>query len=466
MKTQKQQMKLRSQQMRHKILCFLCILLLSNCSSMKGSLKSPQDILNRQDLKSEQISSAWVISGDEQLRSLLAKALGNNWDIQQAKAKIVEAEALRKEAHSDLWPILNSSAKYDLSGTKNKGGSKELSTAFSTSADLSYTLDIWGKVRDNIHASDYALEAQRSEQEAAYQTLAVNVITTYVDLQSAMARLGLSRENLENNQHIQVISDARFSAGVINRSDADRIRIDNLNLEMQIAELKLDIEKLKNALVVLTGQSILSDIAATKFHHLKPLEPIESETLKRRPDIHGALANLRAAGARTDAAEKALFPDISVTASGAINDKILGKLFDAQSYTWGLGASIAQTLFDAMKRGDRIDAAIAQEAQAIATYEQTVLRAVQNCADILAEDSILLKRQSLLSDQAEMEQKVFDREQARWRAGAAPLAEVLRDKNNLNQSHQQELELLARRYILYALWLQASAMQPQQIITE
>lgn len=433
---------------------------------MKSSLKGPQDILVKQELKPEQISSEWVIGDDEQLRSLLIKALGNNWDIQQAKAKIVEAEALRKEAHTDLWPTVNSSAKYDLSGSKNRGDSHKFSTAFSTSADLSYTLDIWGKVRDNVNAAEYSFEAQRAEHDAVYQTIAVSIITTYADLQSAIARLDLTQENLENTRRLQKISDARFKAGLISGSDADRIRIDTLNAETQIAELKFNIEKLKNALAVHLGQNTLPEITEIKLHPIQPFAPIESITLKKRPDIRGALANMRAAGARTEAAQKALLPDISIGTNGAINDKIFGKVFDAQSYSWGLGISIAETLFDAMKRGNRIDTAIAQEAQTITTYEQTVLRAVQSCADIMAEDSVLLKRQDLLSNQTVMEKKVFNREQARWQAGATPLAEVLRDKNNLNQSRQQEVELLARRYTLYALWLQASAKQPYIIFTK
>ena len=257
------------------------------------------------------------------------------------------------------------------------------------SAQLSvgYSIDVFGAARRSAEAADAQRDAQAWQLRAAQLTLAGNVVATAIQWASL-------QEQLEATVRLREISMRQWelllvqrrlgeSAGAVVLVQESVLR----QAESAVASLERQVAQERDQLAALLG-TVPSDsaLATVRLADLTlPDVPtrLPAELLSRRPDVEVALAQLHAANANVGVAVANMLPQISLTADYGSSALSLARLFKAGGLFWGVGAGVAQPIFEGHALTARTDAAQAQLEQTLAQYSATVLGAFQNVADSL-----------------------------------------------------------------------------------
>jgi NodT family efflux transporter outer membrane factor (OMF) lipoprotein len=158
---------------------------------------------------------------------------------------------------------------------------------------------------------------------------------------------------------------------------------------------------------------------------------LPSEVLAKRPDIAAAEAQLRAAQANVEAARRALFPRISLTASYGQASKELSSLFAGGNWVWGVAPQLLAPIFDAGRLRAGVQQAQAQQQSSLAQYEKAVQVAFKEVNDALVARTTLGDQGQALQAQVRAEAQRVELAQLRWRMGASAYLEVLDAQRSL-----------------------------------
>jgi len=158
---------------------------------------------------------------------------------------------------------------------------------------------------------------------------------------------------------------------------------------------------------------------------------VPSEVLARRPDIGAAEAQLRAAQANVEAARRAYFPRIALTASYGQASKELSALFAGGTWVWGVAPQLIAPIFDAGRLRAGVQQAQAVQQSALAQYDKTVQVAFKEVSDALASQSLLAEQLQALQLQLRAETQRVGLAQSRWQLGATAYGEVLDAQRSL-----------------------------------
>jgi multidrug efflux system outer membrane protein len=197
-----------------------------------------------------------------------------------------------------------------------------------------------------------------------------------------------------------------------------------------------------------------------------PIVPVglPSDVLQRRPDVASAERAVAAANALVGVAESAWFPSIALSASGGWESKDIARLIEAPSLLWAVGGSVAQTVFDGGRTRAREDQARAGHELTLASYRQTVLRALQEVEDGLSSLNTLSVAYRQSQDAVSSAQKVLDIAQDRYAGGLSTYLDVVTAQQNVLNSQRLSSQLRGQQlqsttYLIKALgggWLTAT----------
>jgi len=177
---------------------------------------------------------------------------------------------------------------------------------------------------------------------------------------------------------------------------------------------------------------------------------IPSELLQRRPDIAAAERRIAAANAQIGVAQSALYPQISIGATGAVESAEIGRLLRSDSAEWSAGPSASQVLFDAGRRRARISVAVAQREEASALYRQQVLSAFRDVEDQLSALRVLEEEAAVQGRAVDAARQSADLSLIRYKGGLATYLEVLTDQTILLNDQRVAAGLVARRIVASA----------------
>jgi NodT family efflux transporter outer membrane factor (OMF) lipoprotein len=259
---------------------------------------------------------------------------------------------------------------------------------FTLSATISYALDIWGGERRQVEALAAQADAQRYAVEAAYLTLSANVVNTMI------ARAAYRDEILATEEIIALvgeqidITNAQATAGASAYSAVVTLENERATLEASVPALAQKVSQADDLLALLAGQFpsewhaqpvSLADIAVPADLP----QTLPSTLVRRRPDILQAEAALHVASANIGVATAALFPDITLSASGGFDNTAMHGLMDSKGQVWSIGAGIVAPLFQGGTLWHQRKAALAAFDESNASYRETVLAAFSQVADTL-----------------------------------------------------------------------------------
>jgi multidrug efflux system outer membrane protein len=374
----------------------------------------------------------WKIYGDAVLDDLQGRALAANQDLRAAVARVDQARAAARISESDLYPRLDldPSEQRNRTSADLSGGQSVTRTTIRLPLDLSYEVDLWGRVRRSVEAGAAQYEASQADMQNVLLTLQADLARNYFNLRSLDSQLDLLRRTIElRSRNLQLVTSL-FNNGQVGRLEVAQAQTELANAQADIAALKRRRAATEHALAVLVGEPVANFVLPLPPPNLEVRPPLmavglPSSLLERRPDIAAAERRMMAANARIGMAEAAFFPAISLTGSAGYGSEELSRLFRWDNRTWSLGPFISLPVFDAGRNRAQLAQAEAAWQEAVAAYRQQVLVAFREVEDALSDLRIL-------AEQAEAQQRALtsarqaaDLSGKRYRAGMVSYLEVV-----------------------------------------
>lgn len=331
-------------------------------------------------------SALWRGFGDATLDGLIADALAANTDIQAADARLRQARATRDAASAALGPTLNASASAGRSRTPPAGAGNSLKAGF----DASWEPDFFGVNAHAAAAANADAEASAATLAATRLSVAGEVALDYLALRGTQARLAIANANLTAQQETLQIARWRAQAGLATALDVSQAETSALQTLAGIPTLQASAAQSRHALAVLTGRtpaaldSLLGPTAALPQPPAGLGADLPAATLRRRPDVLAAEQQLRAAAERVAQQDAASRPQLALQASVAWSALTLSGL-GTQAAAASLLGSATQPLFDGGQRRATLSAQQAAFDAARASYAASVLAALQDVEDALAQ---------------------------------------------------------------------------------
>jgi NodT family efflux transporter outer membrane factor (OMF) lipoprotein len=342
----------------------------------------------------------WKIYGDPELDQLEAEATKANQSIVAAEANYRVARTLVDQARAGLFPAVDLGAAAGRgNGSNTQGGVRN---SVSASVDATWEIDLWGRVRRAIEASQANATANQADLESARLSVQAEVAIAYFSVRIADSGQRLLDDTVKGYQRLLDLTTNRYNVGVAARADVVQAETQLKSAQAQAVDNRATRAQFEHAVAVLIGRApaqyslaVAGDVSAP------PAVPpgLPSQLLERRPDIAAAERRMAAANAEIGVATAAFYPTIGLSATGSFASSEFAHLLSIPNRFWAIGASLAEPLFDAGLRRAQRDQTIAQYDFAVATYRQTVLSGFQEVEDNLAILAVL-KDESAIQEQA------------------------------------------------------------------
>jgi multidrug efflux system outer membrane protein len=334
--------------------------------------------------------SWWQLFQDEELKELVRVALQENKDLRIAVTRVDQARAVLGITRADQLPRVDAGASATTNRTsetvrpRGQGGE---ASVLSTTADLSFEIDIWGRLRRASEAARAELLASEEARHAVAMTLVSDVAAAYLQLRELDLELEITRRNVESRRQSLQIARERLGAGLTSALDLRQAEAELASTAAQIPDLERQIAQTENQLSILLGRNPGGvtrgrPLAGQTFPPAVPAG-LPSALLERRPDIRQAEATLVAANARIGVAKAAFFPQISLTGLFGVESGALSDLFTGPSRVWRFGPSAALPIFNAGRNRANLALTEAQQREALHRYEQAIQQAFREVEDAL-----------------------------------------------------------------------------------
>lgn len=376
----------------------------------------------------------WRSFNDRELDALIERALASNHDIRIAVARLREARALRGEARLDFAPTVTSSAAQvdarasELTRAPNVARDREY---YDAGFDALWELDFFGRVRRNVEARSAQVQSAEASVYSTQVSITAEVARQYFELRGAQQRLAVAQRNADNQRETLRITTARLDAGRGTQLDVSRAQAQLSATLATIPDFEESLTRSILRLGVLIGASPETLIPTLSASREAPTLPVAHNIgtpealLRRRPDIIRAERDLAAATANIGVAVADLFPRISFVGRWGFAALDSGDLGDAASETWSFGPSIQWAAFDLGRVRQRIHAREAAADGALAKYEQTVLRALEETDASLTAYAKALAKQEHVEASAAASLDAATLARVRFENGASDFLTVL-----------------------------------------
>jgi multidrug efflux system outer membrane protein len=367
-----------------------------------------------------------TVFDDPALQRLITIALTENFDVQIAASRILQAEAQHRITRADRFPTVDGQASVQgshsvVNGDKPTAGIAQLG------GSLSWEVDFWGKFRRATEAARAEIVASEWGRRAIVTSLVSQVASDYFVLRALDSELDISRRTLTSREESLRLTEVREQGGATSLVDVRQAEQLVFTARGQIVDLQRQIEQQENALSVLLGRNpgpVERGRALTDQTHAPVVpEGLPSALLDRRPDIQRAEQDIVAANARIGVAKAAYFPQIALTGSGGIASTALSSLFTAGA--WAVGAGVVQPIFNAGRNRSQVALTEARRQEAELAYRQTVQRAFREVSDAIVGYRRVREFRETQEDLLRAAQDARRLADLRYQGGATSYLEVL-----------------------------------------
>jgi len=352
-------------------------------------------------------SAWWHVFNDNQLNQVLGKALQKNGNLIIAASNIRAAAAQAKIAGAPLFPQLSSS----LQGSKSKqnfiglpigdGGDilSSESVSYGLSLNVSWELDLWGKLRADKAAAVAQLQASQADYIAAQLSLVGQVCKVWFAVIASNGQMELAKATVENWRSSYERVKRRYESGLTTSLD---LRLSHSNLARAQAgysasqfQYESVLRQLETLLWQFPHANIAHSAALPSLSENVP-EGLSANLLNRRPDLAAAERRLAAAGATVSGAKRALLPQISLTGSRGTSSTALGDLLSGDFSVWSFAGNILQPLFQGGRLRANVSLAKSQEGIALMQYQNSALQAFAEVGNALSNEKYLKEQEEAL----------------------------------------------------------------------
>lgn len=445
-----------------------------------------------------ELTQWWTTFNDEELNSLIHRALKQNLNLQQAESRIRQARYERSIATGELFPGIDANGGYQhargsknvvippgafssssgSSGSKSSGSSGsgktttlrppgELGTAQQSTAapaggpqsplgnggfpgvetdlyqagfDAVWEVDIFGGARRGMEAASADLTAAVENRRAVEVSLLAEVARTYIDLRGLQLQLSIAQQNLADQRKLIAIIREKQKVGLTTYLNVDQQNVEVANTAAAIPAIEAQLRQSIHALAILLAQgpdTLMRELTPpAELPGLPPRVPVglPSDLLWRRPDVRESERKLAAATARIGMQKAQLFPQFSITGELGLDSSEPSKLLDWSSRYFLLSPGVSWPIFDAGQISGRVKVAREVAKQALISYRQTILQALKEVDDAIANYRLEQVRQKSLIEAVNFSRESVRLSREQYVQGVVDFIVVLDAERNLLQS--------------------------------
>jgi NodT family efflux transporter outer membrane factor (OMF) lipoprotein len=398
----------------------------------------------------------WGQFDDSGLDVLETRVADANQDLKAAYARLLQARAATRIARADLFPTLTAGASATRSRTsvnspKFPPGAEPVGNNFDLEADLSYEIDVWGRVRNAVASAKAGQQASAADLATLNLAIHAELATDYFSLRSQDAQQKLLDQTVLDYSKALDLTRNLYNGGAAALADVAQAEAQLETARTQSADIRLQRAQSEHAIAVLLGQNPSAFHLDTNPLLISVAPPdiapgLPSSLLERRPDVAAAERRTAAANAQIGVARAAYFPVFSLAAAAGFDSTNSSNWLTAPSRLWSLGpAEGLLTIFDAGRHRAQSAQAIAAYDEQVANYRSTVLVAYQEVEDNLAALRELGHESTSEAAAVDATATALQQAQYRYKAGLVTYLEVVTAENTSLQAQLANQAIQLRR---------------------
>lgn len=412
----------------------------------------------------------WQVFDDQQLNWLEEQAVANNPNLYVALEKVMEARAIARAEAASLYPQINLYPEYSNVGMLFKpfipanlfgtsGATPPIGSIppfrihqlqYFLPLNLSYEVDLWGKIRNQVDSAIFHAEAEAENYCAALLTLTADLASNYFQLRGYDAQIIFLQKTIETRKKNLDLTQSRHSKGLVNVLDVTQAEADYSSAKAHL----FDVQRLRN--LTENQIAVLMGIPASLFH----LEPnpllfppptippgVPSTVLLKRPDIAQAERTMASEHAQVGVAYATFFPALTLTGTVGFSSPDLSRFLRWISRYWMLGANSSQMVFDGGRDCANLQAAFARFREASGEYQQQVLIAFQEVENALNNIDLHAKQAEALLEASKAAKKATQISKNRYVNGVSIYLEVVENERIELEAEINWVEVLSLQYV-------------------
>jgi NodT family efflux transporter outer membrane factor (OMF) lipoprotein len=433
---------------------------------------SPQDAMIR--------GNWWEIFNEPELNDLEKQLNINNQNIKISFENFMEARALIAEARAQYWPTVTANPAWSRSrSSSNLGNSTQAnpgktSTLWAAPIDVSWTPDLWGKIRNEVHEAQYTAQASDADLELEKLTEQASLAQYYFEIRGQDMLQKILNDTVAADQKALDAAQGAYDSGTGDYISVVEAKATLNSAQASAVNVALSRAQYEHAIAMLLGK-----VATDSSIPVKPMlytpaaipTGVPSQLAERRPDVAAAERTLAAANSTIGIGYGAFFPQVTISAGGGFESSTLKHLFDWPSRFWSVGPTAAQTIFDGGLYRAQLHQYEAIYNADLATYRQTVLTAFQQVEDAMAGTRVYSQQILRQQEAVKSSQEFLDLEMQRYNTGVDPYVDVVTAQttvlgNQVTLNSLQVQEMLSAVQLVQALgggWDRSQLLTPAQV---
>jgi NodT family efflux transporter outer membrane factor (OMF) lipoprotein len=393
--------------------------------------------------------SWWTLYDNGELDELETRLIAGNPTLAAALADYAQARALADQARAGLFPTLGVNAGVQRAQESRNAPLITNATPRyydnnTVGGSVSYELDLWGQIRNEVAAGEANAAASAADLENARLSLIAQLVEDYIQLRSLDRDSAILDETVTAYTRALKLTEQRHDAGIAPGLDVSQAQTQLDAARSQVAQTLAQRALMEHAIAALLGVSAstfsvkpqIVDIAIPQIPSGVP-----ATLLQRRPDIAGAQRRMIAANANIGVARAAYFPTLTLGAQGGFQSTSFSNWLSAPSSFWAIGPNALLSVFDGGLRRAQVAQARAEFDASAANYRGTVVTAFQQVEDSLA--TLNHYHDAAVDEKAAVDaaQRTLDFALALYKQGATDYLTVVTSQTALLQTQLQALNL-------------------------
>jgi NodT family efflux transporter outer membrane factor (OMF) lipoprotein len=406
----------------------------------------------------------WETFGDPQLNALEEQVTVSNQGLKEAEARFRQARALVGFNRASEFPTVtvgpsasyvkdsNNTPAFPTTVSRNGAGD------FVLPVDLSYEVDLWGRVRRTVAAAREETQATAADLATASLSLHAELAIDYFELRSADAQEAILDNTVKAYTDAYQLTETRFEGGASPRSDVAQAKTQLEDAQVQDTDVTVERAAYEHAIAVLMGKPPAEfSLAAAAINLRPPVIPVSvpSELLERRPDIAAAERRVAEANEQIGIARAAYYPTLGLNAAAGFESTQIANLLSGPNALWAVGPQLVETLFDGGRRRATSQAAWANFDALTANYRQTTLTGFQEVEDNLAALRILDREAQQQRDATASADDWLEVSTNRYTGGVDNYLQVIIAQTTDLTNQRNEVDILRRRMDASVLLIKA-----------
>ena len=399
----------------------------------------------------------WQLFNDPQLNALEVQVDAANQTLKQAAANFQASRAQIRFYHSNLAPTISvgpsvaalrdSAYRPYFSTSSANVGEADLQLPI----DVSYEVDLWGRIRRTIAAAKEQAQAADADMENVRLSLHAELAMDYFGLRAADAQKKLLDDTVVAYRNAVQLTNDRYTGGAAPLSDLTQAQTQLQTALVQSTDVTIQRADFEHAIAVLTGKQpaelTVPPLPVTINPPALPAIPgaLPSQLLERRPDIAEEERVVAVANERIGIARAAFYPALTINGFVGLESTVLTNLFTLPARAWGVGPTLTLTLFDYGRRQANFDTVTAQYDENVAVYRQTTLTAFQQVEDNLVALRQLETEAAQQHDATSSAEQSLDLFNTRYEGGVDTYLQVITSQTAALENERNDIEIMRRR---------------------